>query len=172
MVTARELLGEFLMVKTFSKPFCCWRLVRAVLLPLVAVPVVVIGGLALLHLAGLHDPHPLVRFVQVDGNSMLPTFQPGEELIFVRRPWELGSVVIADIGEDRGVVKRVVSFKRGRVQITGDNRQITASYDLPANKIIATLLMPTGVRFAPPPRAKPHVVHAQGTDGAHEIPTP
>ena len=160
------------MARTVSRPHRPRRWVRTVVVFLLGAPIIVAGGLAWLHLAGLNSPHPLVRFVQVEGESMLPTFQPGEQLLFVRRPWKIGSVVLADVGEDKAIVKRVVGFRNGRVLITGDNKAVTASYEIPPDKIVATLLIPTGVRFRPPPDTTPQQVQPQGPDGAQQIPTP
>ncbi|HEY3397027.1 MAG TPA: S24/S26 family peptidase [Armatimonadota bacterium] len=116
----------------------------------VALPLLTAGAIAVLHLAELDSPHPLVRLVVVEGRSMRPTFRAGEQLLFVRKPWKVGDVVIADVHDADSVVKRVVAERDGEVLITGDNTQGTASYMLPRDRIIATLLCRTGLRF---PRA-------------------
>ncbi len=126
------------------------RLVVSVLGAAVVLPLLTAGAVAVIHLTQLDAPHPLLRLVIVEGNSMLPTFQPGEQLLFARRPWQEQSVVIADIGEPSPVVKRVVGRRGDRIIITGDNQQTTATYAVPPDRIIATFCCRTGLRFAPP----------------------
>lgn len=126
------------------------RVVMSVLGAAVVLPLLAAGAVAVAHLTELDSPHPLLRLVIVEGDSMLPTFQPGEQLLFVRKPWQEGSIVIADIGEPSAVVKRVVGRRGDRVIITGDNQQVTASYAVPPDRIIATFCCRTGLRFAPP----------------------
>jgi signal peptidase I len=134
-----------------SQRYLWWRVLRLVLVPLVAVPVIVAGSLATLHIAGRDSAQPLVRFVAVEGRSMLPTYQPGEALLFVRRPWQKDSVVLADVGEDKPIVKRVEGVRGVQVLITGDNREVTATYLISPERIIGTLFARTGVHFTPPP---------------------
>ncbi len=112
------------------------KIVKVVLSALILVPLLGAGTLAVLHLTGLDEPHPLVRFVVVEGDSMAPTFHPGEQLLFTQRPWQEGSIVIADINEKTAVVKRVWAIQGEEVVITGDSVEVTASYRLPKDKII------------------------------------
>jgi len=120
-------------------------------------PLLLVGAVAVLHLVGLSSPHPLVRLAIVEGDSMEPTFHPGEQLLFLRRPWQKGSVVLADIKEPNPVVKRVVGEYNGKVLLTGDNQEVTATYLIEADAIIATYCCRTGLRFKPPqlPPPKP-----------------
>ena len=113
-------------------------------------PLLLVGAVALLHLVGLNSPHPLVRLAVVEGNSMEPTFRPGEQLLFLRRPWRKGSVVLADIKEPNPVVKRVIDVRSGKVLITGDNQEVTATYLVEPDAIIATYCCRTGLKFRPP----------------------
>jgi signal peptidase I len=124
--------------------------IEAVLGVVILVPLLGAGGIALLHLTGLTDPHPLVRLVIVDGDSMEPTFHPGEQLLFLRRPWGVGSIVLAEVGEANAVVKRVREWQGDRVVITGDNHAVTATYRLSPDKIIATFFCRTRLNFPPP----------------------
>ena len=126
------------------------KIIEVVLGVVILVPLLGAGTIAVLHLTGLEDPHPLVRLVEVEGDSMEPTFHPGEQLLFVRKEWHEGSVVIADIGEPTAVVKRVWGTEGGKVIITGDNTETTASFRLPKDKIIATFFCRTRLKFAPP----------------------
>jgi hypothetical protein len=155
MSMAKSFLGDLLMAKTFRQRRARRFTLFHWLGTLAAVPILGVGVLAVLHIVGLDSPHPLARFVIVNGKSMLPTFVPGEQLLFVRRSWEVGDVVIADVGEDEAVVKRVVKIKNDQVVITGDNKAVTATYRLPADRIVATLVMPTGLRFTPPKETDP-----------------
>ncbi len=75
------------------------KIIEVVLAVVVLVPLLGAGAIAVLHLTGMDEPHPLVRLVAVAGNSMEPTFHAGEQLLFVRKQWHQGSVVIADIAD-------------------------------------------------------------------------
>jgi hypothetical protein len=131
------------------------RILKLTLSALVVIPLLGAGAIAALHLSGADDPHPLVRLIVVEGNSMLPTFHPGEQLLFVRGRWGPGSVVLADVGEDRAVVKRVWEVQGDRVIITGDNNKTTASYRLPRERIIARFCCRTGLKLSPPEPTAP-----------------
>jgi signal peptidase I len=131
--------------------------IRVAATTIIAVPLLGLGTIAVLHLAGLNQPHPLARLVIVIGDSMEPTFHPGDQLLCLRRPWDVGSVVIADVGEKTPVVKRVVSRQGASVFITGDNAAVTASYTISPDKIIAVYCCRTGLKFPPtlPPNPLP-----------------
>jgi signal peptidase I len=132
------------------------KIVGAVLGIIVVLPLLGAGAIAIIHLTQLDSPHPLLRLVTVEGDSMLPTFHAGQQLVFVRKPWHKGSIVIADVGEPAPVVKRVWGGTQDDVIITGDNQQITATYSVSPDKIIATFCCRTGLTFAPPQlRGKP-----------------
>ena len=97
---------------------------------------ILVGILAALHVVCLLCKHPLVRLVVVEGVSMQPTFEPGDRLVFVRRYFELGSVVIADVGSDGIVVKRVWDLKGDTVRLVGDNRENSEEYSLPRDAVV------------------------------------
>lgn len=118
-------------------------------------PLLLVGAVALLHLLGLNSPHPLVRLAVVEGSSMEPTFHPGEQLLFLRRPWHKGSVVLADVKEPNPVVKRVMDVWSGKVLLTGDNQEVTATYLVDPDAIIATYCCRTGLKFRPPELSPP-----------------
>lgn len=104
----------------------------------------VLLGLAAL-LAGLHIAcwgveHPLVRFVQVQGDSMEPTLLSGDRLLFVRRPWKLGSIVLVDVGEAGPVVKRVLKLVNKRICLCGDNKKISEVYWVNPEQIQCVML--------------------------------
>jgi signal peptidase I len=138
-----------------KRPWCFRRVVNLVGTVVIVIPLLAVGTIAVLHLVGLHKEHPLVRLVIVIGHSMDPTFAPGEQLLCVRRGWEPGSIVIADVGEKTPVVKRVVSRQDDSVYITGDNAAVTASYTITPDKIIAVYVCRTGLKFPPTLRPGP-----------------
>ncbi len=107
-----------------------------ILLKTAKVLLILVGILAALHVGCLLCKHPLVRLVEVEENSMQPTFAPGDRLLFVRRSFEPGSVVLADAGEDGSVIKRVVDATGGHVHLAGDNTEHSAVYDLPHSAIL------------------------------------
>jgi len=72
---------------------------------------------------------PLVRRVQVEGLSMVPTYGPGE-YVWVRRIWwppKIGSVVATRDPEEpsREIVKRVIARRSGHVSLLGDNSEVS-----------------------------------------------
>ena len=111
-----------------------------ILLRIGKVLLVLVGVLAALHVVCLLCQHPLVRLVEVEGISMQPTFAPGERLLFVRRHFEPGNVVLADAGDDGLVVKRVVDVTDGHVHLVGDNTEHSAVYDLPRSVVLCVYL--------------------------------
>ena len=115
------------------------RALRA-LLAVTRAPVIVLGLLAGLHLASLNSQTPLFCLVQIDGQSMEPTFRHGEQAAFARLPWRLGSVVVADVGEPDLVVKRVLYSWKGTIFISGDNTEVSETYRVAESDIRAVLL--------------------------------
>ena len=95
-----------------------------------------VGLLAALHVVCLLCQHPLVRLVEVDGISMQPTFEPGDRLLFIREPFEPGSVVIAEAGDDGLVIKRVVDVTGGHVHLVGDNSEHSAAFNLLRSEVL------------------------------------
>ncbi len=107
-----------------------------ILLKAAKVLLVLVGILAILHVVCLLCQRPLVRLAEVEGNSMQPTFAPGDRLLFVRWHFEPDSIVLADAGEDGTVVKRVVDVTEERVHLVGDNSEHSAVYDLPRSAVL------------------------------------
>ncbi len=96
---------------------------------------------AMLHLGGLTAQHPLIQFVQVTGNSMEPTLQAGDRTLFVRRGWKPGSIVLADVGEDEPVIKRIGAItSTGDVYLCGDNAEASQTYWIPSGQIQSVML--------------------------------
>lgn len=62
-----------------------------------------------------------VRLYRVEGDSMLPTYAPGQTLL--GSTWfvpDTGQVVVAD-HFGRPLIKRIKQIKRGKVWLEGDN---------------------------------------------------
>ena len=104
----------------------------------------VCGGLvaAVMLVSGL-TKHPVLCLVQVDGRSMTPTLQPGQELIFARLPWCVGDIILADVAEPELVVKRVTAASPRMVELQGDNRRVSQDYVVPVRAVKAVLLCQT-----------------------------
>ena len=109
---------------------------------LVKILVIVVGLLAGVHIVCLFCDHPLVRLVEVTGRSMAPTLMPGDKVLFVRRSWRVGSVVLAEADEAGPVmvIKRVVRSQGNKVFITGDNKEKSESYQVNPDKILGVML--------------------------------
>lgn len=97
-----------------------------------------LGLLAIVNLATINEAHPPLRIMQVSGQSMEPTLHDGEQLVFGRFPWHLGGVVLAEV-EEGPVVKRVVGLRKGNLLLSGDNKEISATYEVPPESLIGIL---------------------------------
>ncbi len=96
---------------------------------LVAKVIVLLLGIAAIgHFASVKCNHPLLFLSEVQGKSMQPTLEPGERIVCVRVGWQQGDIVLADVGEDNLVVKRVAEYRGQWVHLTGDNEQISRNY--------------------------------------------
>ena len=71
---------------------------------------------------------------------MQPTLEPGERIICVRLAWQPGDIVLADVGEQNLIVKRVAECERRRVHLTGDNEQISCDYWVSHQQIKSLML--------------------------------
>ncbi|GAG35544.1 unnamed protein product [marine sediment metagenome] len=71
---------------------------------------------------------------------MEPTLQPGDRVICVRAPWQSGDIVLADVGEQDLVVKRVAECESRRVHLTGDNEQMSCDYWVSPQQIKSVML--------------------------------
>ena len=102
--------------------------------------VMAVGLLAVAHLGSRYSDSPLVCVVQVIGSSMAPTLESGDQVVFARLPWHAGSIVLAEVGEDERVIKRVAATKSADVHLVGDNVGISEVYDVPGDCIQAILV--------------------------------
>ena len=84
--------------------------------------------------------HPLLFLSEVQGESMQPTLHPGERILCVRVPWQQGDIVLADVGEEHLVVKRVAECGGRRVHLTGDNEQTSCTYWVSPQQIKSVML--------------------------------
>ncbi len=107
---------------------------------LVKILVAVAALAAMLHLICWDSKRPVVRLVQVTGDSMEPTLRAGDRLLFIRWPWRVGSIVLADVDEDAPVVKRVGEFRQGWVYLCGDNKLASTTYWARPEQIECVLL--------------------------------
>ena len=125
-----------------------------------AVLVILLGVLAGLALAGRNSDKPWVRLAEVKGDSMLPTLRDGQRLIFARLPWHEGSVVLAQVGEDKLVIKRVVGMHEGLLVLVGDNRAVSARYVVQPSALEGVMLcrFPFEGQRKSPPSSPPSAV--------------
>jgi len=114
--------------------------------------VILAGGvLAMVMLGSASSPRPWVCLVQVEGNSMRPALPPGSEVLVSRVPFRLHSIVLADVGENEVIVKRVVGFCGKQVLLQGDNRQCSSDYCVSAQAILGRMIcrLPFGSPLRP-----------------------
>ena len=71
---------------------------------------------------------------------MQPTLEPGERIICVRVGWQPGDIVVADVGEEDLVVKRVAEHRGGWVHLVGDNEQASHNYWVAAQQVKSVML--------------------------------
>jgi len=71
---------------------------------------------------------------------MEPTLMSGDRVLFVRKPWRINSIVLADVGEDALVVKRVLSSRNDYVFICGDNKEESEDYFVNTSRILGVML--------------------------------
>ncbi len=105
-----------------------------------AIVLIILGLLIALHLVCLLCKHPLLRLVQVAGDSMEPTLSEGDRVLFVRRAWQLGDIVVADVQEDVPVVKRILDIANGELYLQGDNTEVSATYWITPDRIQGVML--------------------------------
>ncbi len=102
--------------------------------------VIIAGILAIVHLVYLHSERPLLRLARVSGNSMEPTLNPGDRVLFVRRAWRIGSIILANVGEQAPVIKRVRYTTDGYIFINGDNEQVSQAYWIRSHQIVGVMV--------------------------------
>lgn len=113
-----------------------WLLTQSV----VVTSLITSGVLASLLLLSAHAARPVLFLVQVDGMSMYPTLQPGNELLFARVPFVTGDIVLADVGESYPVVKRVDYIDRRVIDLAGDNRACSQSYQVVGSSLLGVMV--------------------------------
>jgi len=106
----------------------------------VRVIVLLLGLAAIAHFASTKCNRPLLFVAEVRGKSMEPTLQAGERIICLRAPWQPGDVVLAGVGEDSLVVKRVVEHRGQWVYLVGDNHQTSHTYWVHPQQIKSVML--------------------------------
>lgn len=107
--------------------------------------VLLLGLAAIAHFASTKCNRPLLFVSEVRGKSMEPTLQAGERIICLRAPWQPGDVVLADVGEDNLVVKRVAEHRGGWVCLVGDNQQTSHTYWVHPQQIKSVMLCRLGL---------------------------
>ena len=111
---------------------------------LLAAIIAIPGALAILHLVGLFMKRPLVCLARVQGNSMLPTLNDGDWVLFMRLPLRVGRIVYADPGDLSRVVKRVTDrrdYKKFYIfRLEGDNRAQSAVYTVYPREILGVMV--------------------------------
>ena len=120
-----------------------------------------LGLVAVLHFVAAEYGCPLVFMVEVEGESMQPTLEPGERVLFIRRAWHQRDVVVADVGEEKLVVKRVVRRWRQWAYLAGDNGAVSRDYWVLPADIKSVMLCPV-----PLPRAIKTCAASQPSDAA------
>ncbi len=102
--------------------------------------VIIAGILAIVHLVCLRSEHPLLCLARVSGYSMAPTLDPGDRVLFARRAWRVGSIILARVGEPAPVIKRVQYTTDGYIFISGDNKQVSQAYWIRSPQIVGVMV--------------------------------
>ncbi len=102
--------------------------------------VLLVGLAAIAHFASVKCNHPFLFLSEVQGESMEPSLEPGERIVCVILGWQPGDIVLADVGEQNLIVKRVAECESRRVHLTGDNEQISCDYWVSPQQIQAVML--------------------------------
>ena len=71
---------------------------------------------------------------------MQPTLEPGERIVCARVGWQPGDIVLADVGEEHLVVKRVAEHRGQWVYLTGDNERVSCDYWVSPQQIKSVML--------------------------------
>jgi len=74
---------------------------------------------------------------------MLPTLHNGDWLLFLRWPFDLADIVLADFGEDGYLVKRITRIVDGNptvIKLTGDNTEISGTYLMLKEDILGVMV--------------------------------
>ena len=93
-----------------------------------------------MHLVSLLSNRPLICLAQAVGNSMHPTLLNGERVLFVRRGWQVGDIVLADVPDVGLVIKRVHAVSDGEVYLQGDNQVVSQDFRVTPDRIQGVML--------------------------------
>ena len=107
--------------------------------------VLLLGLAAIAHFTSVKCNHPLLFLSEVQGKSMPPTLEPGERSVCVRLGWQPGDIVLADVGEQNLIVKRVAEHRGGWVCLVGDNQQTSHTYWVHPQQIKSVMLCRLGL---------------------------
>ena len=102
--------------------------------------VIVAGILAIVHLVCLRAERPLLCLARVSGDSMAPTLKLGDRVLFARRAWRVGSIILARVGEQAPVIKRVQYTTDGYIFISGNNKQVSQVYWIRSPQIVGVMV--------------------------------
>ena len=100
----------------------------------------IVGVMAIAHIVSAKCNRPLLSLSEVEGQSLQPTLNPGERILCVRAPWHQGNIVLADVGEEGVIVKRVAGRWHGWVRLIGDNQQTSCNYWVHPKQIKSVML--------------------------------
>ncbi len=72
-----------------------------------------------------------IKMIVAEGNSMLPTIRPGDQLICIPgEAWQDGNIVVIDIN-DSDTIKRIYRAKDGGINLVPDNKQYKSMHYAP-----------------------------------------
>ncbi|WP_405307358.1 helix-turn-helix transcriptional regulator [Methanobrevibacter sp.] len=74
-------------------------------------------------------PDQIPIIVKVDGTSMLPTLQDGQDVLINKtHDIHVGDIVVAESDEYGGIIKRVDQINGDKVHLISDNKEISYEY--------------------------------------------
>ena len=74
-------------------------------------------------------PNQIPIIVKVDGTSMLPTLQDGQDVLINKtHDIHVGDIVVAESDEYGGIIKRVDQINGDKVHLISDNKEISYEY--------------------------------------------
>jgi len=116
-----------------------------------------------------------IDVVEVRGQSMAPTLQPGDRLIVVRAPGRVADVVLAFDPRDpaRELIKRVTAIDDWGVTLRGDNPSASTDARMFGELPPSSVQWRAVARYWPPARIGPIVGNweSQGNDRAQAWPS-
>ena len=72
-----------------------------------------------------------IKIIEAEGNSMLPTIRPGDQLICIPgEAWKNGNIVVIDIN-DSDTIKRIFRSDDGGIDLIPDNKQFKTMHYSP-----------------------------------------